>query len=83
MKSKCILKIYIDNIVEQHSPRFCPSTKEYLENHDVLRLIEDYNSDIDCAFVWDVTPQGFEFWSHISNEYVRYKIKNKWIKNKT
>lgn len=80
LKSKCILKIYIDNIVEQHSPTFYHSTKEYLENHDVLQLIEDYKSDINSAFAWANTPQGLEFWSHV---YTLYSYQNKWIKNKT
>ena len=77
-KHRCVRQ-YVENILEQKG-RWC-HTSEYLENHDIIKLIEECSSqecNINFSFLWARTKQGHSYWSKLDRifekewtEYVR------------
>ena len=82
-KHRCVRQ-YIENVLEQRGRLWY--TSEYLENHDIIKLIEECSSeecDINYSFSWAITKQGHSYWSKLDRifekewaEYVRQTEKN-------
>lgn len=72
-KNKCVTK-YIENTY-QYCVK-CVSKLNYKSHIRYLRTLRELSRrharNIRIAFVWDETPEGFDFWVNVSKKYEKY-----------
>jgi len=69
LKRKRLLNKYVDNVIKQHSPKYNKKIKAYIDNKNLLQLIEGFASSIDFSFCWHETPEGHDFWEDMNDEF--------------
>jgi hypothetical protein len=69
LKRKRSLNKYVDNVIKQHSPKYNEKTKAYIDNKNLLQLIEGFGSSIDLSFYWNNTLEGHDFWEDMDDEF--------------
>ena len=75
LKKRCILLPYVDNCRKIKSSVSTPFDELLTLHGSIIRVLDiyPYNS-IASAFVWDVTPQGFEFWKNAALGFNNFLI---------
>ena len=70
-------------IKDATNPKMAMQIKENVKKHNIDRTTNevcktDFEDIFDCiahGFVWDQTPQGFEYWANIADMYNTFKKK--------